>query len=295
MTEEDRLSEVLNGKTRIWRFTSEEQSGSSDVADRFLWLGILRAERELAETFFGSLCKGTGASTDGKASPSRFLKGIAQPLPGTFSQLTETLGSYEDRGQESIVCDSGDGFVNKLRPMRPSVLTGYLAPLANVVYHNRLFPEDRYTLENIYVSGERHYMVLRQRRVDVLLDGAGYPVKPTADQIRSAVDALPCKLIEYVGVDEDDDLSGSADSADGGGRLRFYNADYYVSDLQPGRNTVLDSETGRVRFIDPRIVLNDPNGPHTPVACFGVRREDLPGQVFPEERFEGITMRICES
>jgi hypothetical protein len=34
------------------------------------------------------------------------------------------MGRYEDRGQESIACDAGDGFVNKLRPMRPSILLG---------------------------------------------------------------------------------------------------------------------------------------------------------------------------
>ena len=62
--------------------------------------------------------------------------------------------------------------------------------------------------------------------------------------------------------------------------LRFYNSDYYISDLQPGRNTVIDADSGRVRFIDPRITLNDPDGPHTPVARFGTRREDLPGQIF---------------
>ena len=285
MTDEERVDEVLNGKTRIWRFTAEEQSGSSDTADRLLWFGILRAEHELAVSLFGNLCEGAGKSATGKTSPCRFLNDIAQPLPATFSLLTDTLGFYEDRGQESIVCDSGDGFVNKLRPMKPSVLTGYLAPLANIVYHNRIFQEERYTLENIYASGERYYMVLRQKRVEILLDDDGYPVKPTAEQIRSAIATLPAKLVEYVGGAGDSDSSGSSDSDDCGGRLRFYNSDYYISDLQPGRNTVLEADTGKVRFIDPRITLNDPDGPLTPVVRFGCRREDLPGQVFPGETF----------
>ena len=280
MTDEGLIGEVLNGKTRIWRFTAEEQGGSSDTADRLLWLGILRAEHELAASLFGGLCEGTGEPSRGTPSPSRFLTELAQPLPDTFESLSEKLGFYEDRGQESIVCDSGDGFVNKLRPMKPSSLTGYLAPLANIVYHNRLFPNERYTLENIYVFGERYYMVLRQERVDILLDGEGYPVKPTADQIRAAIEKLPVQLVEYVGGEEGECSSESTETGDGGERLRFYNSDYYISDLQPGRNTVLDAETGRVRFIDPRITLNDPAGPHTPVSQFGTRCEDLPGQVF---------------
>lgn len=280
MTDEERVGEVLNGKTRIWRFTAEEQSGSSDTADRLLWLGILRAEHELAASLFGGLCEGAGEPSRGTPSPYRFLKELAQPLPGTFESLSEKLGFYEDRGQESIVCDSGDGFVNKLRPMKPSILTGYLAPLANIVYHNRLFPDERYTLENIYAFGERYYMVLRQQRVDILLDDKGYPVKPMADQIRAAIEALPVELIESIGGETVEDSSESTETGDVGERLRFYNSDYYISDLQPGRNTVIDAVSGRVRFIDPRIALNDPDGPHTPVARFGTRREDLPGQIF---------------
>ena len=146
MTDEERVGEVLNGKTRIWRFTAEEQGGSSDTADRLLWLGILRAEHELAASLFGGLCEGTGEPSRGTPSPYRFLTELAQPLPGE--------------------------------------------------------------------------------------------------------------------------------------RLRFYNSDYYISDLQPGRNTVIDADSGRVRFIDPRITLNDPDGPHTPVIRFGTRREDMPGQIF---------------
>ena len=74
MTDEERDVDVLNGKTRIWRFTAEEQGGSSDTADRLLWLGILRAEHELAASLFGGLCDGTGEPPRGTPSPCRFLK-----------------------------------------------------------------------------------------------------------------------------------------------------------------------------------------------------------------------------
>ena len=225
--------------------------------------------------------EGTNPATPGTASPSRFLRGLSQPLPDGFQGLVNAIGRYEDRGQESIVCDGGDGFVYKLRPMKPSIFTGYLASLANVVYHNRIFHRERYTLENIYVAGERFFMVLRQERVEVLLDEKGYPVEPTAGQIRAAIAKLPVDLMECFAEKHDfGESSDSSDSTDGGHRLQFYNSDYYVSDLQPGRNTVIDAETGEIRFIDPRITLNDPDGPITPVSCFGIRREDLPGQIF---------------
>lgn len=279
MTDDHLVDEVLNGTLRLWRFTAEEQSGSADAADRFLWHAILQAERELAASLFGNLCHGSRQSPGGTPPPYRFLNSLAQPLPGSFEALTDVLGFYEDRGQESLVCDAGDGYVNKIRPMRPSSLTGYLAPLANIVYHNRIFPRDRYTLENIYVAEDRYYMVLRQNRVDILLDENGYPVKPTRDQILSAVNGLPVSLIAL-----EDSSSGESSfessATRSGVSLKLYNSDYYISDLQPGRNTVLDALTGDVRFIDPRITLNDPSEPITPVAHLGTRREDLPGQVF---------------
>jgi len=280
MSDDDIVERILSGKERVWRFTEQEQGGSSSPADRLLWLGILRAERELATIVFGGVREGPGASAGRTAPPSRFLKTLAQPLPDSFEALTAELGFYEDRGRESIVCDSGDGFVNKLRPMRSSSLSGYLGPLANLVYHNFLFPNERYELENIYASGLRYYMVLRQARVNILLNPDGYPVKPTPEQIRIAVSRLSVSFTELSSDEELDESTDSTDSTGNGFRMRFYNADYYLSDLQPGRNTVIDADTGAVRFIDPRITLNDPDGPRTSVSRFGVRKEDLPGQFF---------------
>ena len=74
MTDEGLIGEVLNGKTRIWRFTAEEQGGSSDTADRLLWLGILRAEHELAAALFGGMPEGKGSQTRGTPSPYWLLK-----------------------------------------------------------------------------------------------------------------------------------------------------------------------------------------------------------------------------
>ena len=277
--ESETLQAVLDGTIRIRRFNVQEQSGSANPADRFLWLGILRAESELASIEGGGLCGGTPTASGGTPSPYRFLTGLAQPLPKSFEELIGQLGRYEDRGQESLVCDAGNGFVNKLRPMRPSILSGYIAPLANIIYHNRIFPRERYTLENIFVQNARYFMVLRQERVEIALDSRGYPVKPTANMIRDAISELGIGLIECRKEEESDSDSSESDSdSTAGERLRFYNSDYYISDLQPGRNTVIDSATGRVRFIDPRITLNDPAGPITPVSKFGKRKESHKGQ-----------------
>ena len=210
--------------------------------------------------------------------PYRFLEDISQPLPATLNDLACEIGAYEDRGQESIVCNSGDGYVNKLRIMRPSIISGYMAPLANIVYHNRIFKNERYWLENIYSGQGKYFMVLRQQRVEILLDDGGYPVRPNVKQICDAIDNLDVGLLEYES--EDEDFSSDNSSSGESTNIRFYNMDYYISDFQPGRNTVIDALSGRVRFIDPRIILNDPQGPITPVSKYGRRREALPGQLF---------------
>ena len=123
-------------------------------------------------------------------------------------------------------------------------------------------------------------MVLRQERVEILLNDDGYPEKPTAGMIRAAISALNIGLVEYCGDAFPDASSSDSDTDEtDGSRMRFYNADYYISDFQPGRNTVIDANTGNVRFIDPRITLNDPAGPITPVSKMGKRKEELRGQL----------------
>ena len=273
-----KVKAVLHGELEIDRFTRQEQNGSSDPADRLLWTGILLAERELAESNARSSGCRPNKANGSAPPPYRFLEDISQPLPATLNDLAFEIGAYEDRGQESIVCNSGDGYVNKLRIMRPSIISGYMAPLANIVYHNRILKNDRYWLENIYSGRGKYFMVLRQQRVEILLDDDGYPVRPNVKQICDAIDDLDVGLLEYES--EDDDFSSDDSSSSESANIRFYNMDYYISDLQPGRNTVIDALSGKVRFIDPRIILNDPQGPITPVSKYGRRRESCPGQLF---------------
>jgi len=286
-TEGEYLEEILNGTFTFRRFTRKEQIGSSDPADRFLWLAILRAELELAGKGCAGLCAGAPAAAGTTAPPCRFLTTLSDVLPDSFGKLASDLGRFRDRGRESIVFDAGDGFVYKLRRMVPSILSGYMAPLAAIVYHNAIFPRDRYTLETIYCDGTRYFMVLKQPLVEMALDADGYPVRPTGMQVHNAITELDIGLKMYShGECSDDDVddvgdSGSSDSeAESAEHLKFYNGDYYISDLQPGRNTVIDSSSGAVRFIDPRITLNDPNGPITPVSHLGMRREEVAPLVF---------------
>jgi len=291
MVDEQRyLEAILNGTLRIRRFTRKEQAGSSDAADRFLWLAILRAELELAGEESAGLCGGAAAASGTTAHPSRFLTTLADTLPTSFGDLAQGLGRFCDRGRESVVFDAGDGFVYKLRRMVPSILSGYIAPLANIVYHNAIFPDERYTLETIYSDGKQYFMVLKQPMVEIALDADGYPVRPTASQLFDAFNRLDLDLKMYVhgshscddddAEDDDGDSSSEDSEQDSGEHLKFYNSDYYISDLQPGRNTVIDSENDKVRFIDPRITLNDPNGPITPVSRFGTRREAMSPMTF---------------
>ena len=44
-----------------------------------------------------------------------------------------------------------------------------------------------------------------------------------------------------------------------------------VYDFKPGRNTFIDAATGEVRFIDPRVDINDP-GAGFSVSKFGKRK-----------------------
>ena len=137
-----KVKAVLRGELEIDRFTRQEQNGSSDPADRLLWTGILLAERELAESDARASGFRSNKANGSSPQPYRFLEDISQPLPATLDDLAIEIGAYEDRGQESIVCNSGDGYVNKLRIMKPSIISGYMAPLANIVYHNRITPPE---------------------------------------------------------------------------------------------------------------------------------------------------------
>jgi len=188
------LEAILNGTFHVRRFTRKEQGCSSDAADRFLWLAILRAELELAGEGSAGVCGGAAKAAGAASSPSGFLTSLADELPSTFGKLAEGLGRFCDRGRESVVFDAGDG---------------------------------RYS-------------------------GGGDDAE-----------------------DDDADSSSEDSEQDSGEHLKFYNSDYYISALQPGRNTVIDGETGNVRFIDPRITLNDPDGPITPVSRFGMRHETV--------------------
>jgi len=48
-------------------------------------------------------------------------------------------------------------------------------------------------------------------------------------------------------------------------------AEFIVYDFKPGRNTFIDAVTGEIRFIDPRVAINDP-GAGFAVSRFGKRR-----------------------
>ena len=69
--------------------------------------------------------------------------------------------------------------------------------------------------------------------------------------------------------------SSDMDSADfvPSARKIAYNSQFMVYDFKPGRNTFIDAETGEVRFIDPRVDINDP-GAGFSVSRFGKRKID---------------------
>ena len=69
-------------------------------ADRFLWLGILRAETELAAIEHRGLCKGSQTPSGGETPPCRFLTSLAQPLPKSFEELIAQMGDMKIAGRK---------------------------------------------------------------------------------------------------------------------------------------------------------------------------------------------------
>jgi hypothetical protein len=162
---------------------------------------------------------------------------------------------------ESVVFLDGDGHVIKVRQLRTYTLECVVDQLANVVYHNYLFPNEKYTLIDVAVydvNGREEYsLILEQPLVVPLLDEKGYIKKPDSEEIIIGLKNTHEQFSFY-----DSSMVGEAYSYDDEevetGKSVAYNTHFYICDFQPGRNTFIDGKTHHLRFIDPRIGLNDP-------------------------------------
>ena len=190
-------------------------------------------------------------------------------------ELVGETHKYFDRGMESVVFLDNDGHVLKVRELRTYSVECVLDQLSTLVYHNYLFPNESYTLIDVvlYDESERdeYALILEQDFVQPKLNADGFIVRPSYGQIMSALGKTPEIFSLYDSSLKYSDFDSSKDDEnEEADKSVAYNGNFFLCDFQPGRNTFIDSETGAVRFIDPRIGLNDP-GAGFPYSQFGNR------------------------
>ena len=176
---------------------------------------------------------------------------------------------YLDKGAESTVYATSGKKVVKVRKLSVYSLDGVKEALAKIIYHNYLFPKDAYILHDIAVwdnnGYDEFYLILEQPLVTPKTDAEGHIIAPSEGQIFEALNKANRRFKIY---DEawdrqcadDFDTTDSDDSS----------VDF-APDFKPGRNTFIDATTGEVRFIDPRVDINDP-GAGFSVSKFGKRK-----------------------
>ena len=278
------------GELKHPRFTKEEAAASEGTKHERLWSYILSLES--SDVHAGGT-EALGRSEGGTHSQDGDRLGLLRRMATRYGSDPQEIAAgehkYLDRGAESSVYDAGDGTVVKVRKLQAYNLDGVKEALAKIVYHNYLFPKDAYTLQDIAVwdnnGYDLYYLVLEQPLVTPKTDAEGYIIAPSEGQIFEALNKTKQRFRiwdeawSHQGTDEVDDFD-SADSSDmssadfvPSARKIAYNDQFMVYDFKPGRNTFIDAETGEVRFIDPRVDINDP-GAGFSVSRFGKRKID---------------------
>jgi hypothetical protein len=255
---------------RLWREIFKLSLGSSDMDGR----GIESGSRVYGKN--GSRNRGTGESLR-RVGSSRASSPVAD-----FEARYKKLGS----GVESEVFDTEDGSVVKVRKISPLDKSGLLDYLSNIVYHNYLFQNDAYTLLDVarhdHDGYHDFYLILRQPFVSPKLDANGNTIAPSYFQIAEELSKkkLGFRLVREASRQFNNDFSDSYnESSDDNGEVVeaakyiLANGDYAIYDFKPGENTFIDSKTGNVRFIDPRIHLNY-SGEHFSYSHLGERTRD---------------------
>ena len=292
-----------SGELKHPRFTREEAAASGGTEHERLWNYILSLESAEVLAGRGASIEGISRGDDSQGGDRLGLLGRMATRYGSSPE--EVVGSghrYFDRGAESRVYATGGNTVIKVRRLRVYDLEGVKDELSKIVYHNYLFPKDAYTLRDIAVWNnngyDEFYLILEQPLVTPKTDAEGFIIAPSEGQIFEALNTMRRRFKIWDeawnrrGTEEDDDCDGtdssSMSSADfvPSARKIAYNDQYMVYDFKPGRNTFIDAETGEVRFIDPRVDVND-QGAGFSVSQFGKRKiESL--RVPPGNRLEAL-------
>ena len=288
--DQKRLTAVMRGlgtgELKHPRFTKEEAAASGDVVHERLWNYILSLE---SPDVYAGGTEAVGRSEGGTHSQSGgwlgYLRRMATRYEGDPKEIAAGEHKYFDRGAESSVYAAGDGTVVKVRKLSVYSLDGVKSELAKLVYHNYLFPRDAYILRDIAVwdnnGYDQFYLILEQPLVTPKTDAEGHIIAPSEGQIFEALNKANWRFKIYdeawdrQSADDIDTTDSDDSSADFAPSMRkiAYNDQYMVYDFKPGRNTFIDATTGEVRFIDPRVDINDP-GAGFSVSKFGKRKID---------------------
>ena len=305
LTEADQrqfAEDVRKGRLRYPRFRADEIAASTGKEHGKLWQYILSLESARMDgrrARGGSEVYGRAASQvrRGGSEWGRVGTGSAQSPSVAYSQKYRKL----DSGTESEVFDTGDGWVVKVRQIHPLSIGDVIDELAKVVYHNYLFPGEKYVLDDIvrheHDGYREFYLILRQPFVTPKTEN-GRIVQPTYAQIWQLMKSRPqgFTFMDLSSRPAETGEYGDYSSSDGDEgeivpavKKVAYNRQFVVYDFQPGRNTFIDAKSGKVRFIDPRIDINDP-GAGFRYSKYGTRRKfdgevDFDTPDFDPERF----------
>ena len=286
--DQKRLTAVIRGlgtgELKHPRFTKEEAAASQGAEHEQLWNYILSLESPDVDGG-GAETLNRGKRGEGSQSGDRLgrLRRVATRYGRDPKEVAAKDHKYFDRGAESRIYDKGDGNVIKVRRLDAYDMDGVKHALAKIVYHNYLFPKDAYRLQDIAVwKNERgfdeYYMILEQPLVTPKRDSDGNIIAPSQGHILQALKKTGQKFNTTGGYYDNGDTPSGSSSGDAVESAKMVAASeaYAVYDFKPGRNTFLDAETGEVRFIDPRVDVNDPTD-NFAYSKFGKRRRTNAG------------------
>lgn len=305
LTEADQrqfAEDVRKGRMRYPRFRADEIAASTGKEHGKLWQYILSLESARMD---GRRARG-GSEVYGRAASQVRRGGSEWGRVGTGSAQSPSVAYSKkyrklDSGTESEVFDTGDGWVVKVRQIHPLSIGDVIDELAKVVYHNYLFPGEKYVLDDIvrheHDGYREFYLILRQPFVTPKTEN-GLIVQPTYAQIWQLMKSRPqgFTFMDLSSRPAETGEYGDYSSSDGDEgeivpavKKVAYNRQFVVYDFQPGRNTFIDAKSGKVRFIDPRIDINDP-GAGFRYSKYGTRRKfdgevDFDTPDFDPERF----------
>ena len=274
------------GELKHPRFTKDEAAASEGTEHERLWNFILSLESP--EVYPGGGQEGSSRIVGDASQGGGWLgqlRRMATRYESDPGELIDSSFKFLDKGAESqVYVGEHSDRVLKVRKLSAYSLDGVKSELAKIVYHNYLFPKDAYTLRDIAVWDNNgydiYYLVLEQPLVTPKTDAEGHIIAPSEGQIFEALNKTKQRFRIHDeawnrhGADDFDSTDSSdMDSADfvPSARKIAYNSQFMVYDFKPGRNTFIDAETGEVRFIDPRVDINDP-GAGFSVSRFGKRK-----------------------